>query len=295
VERAIFLDRDNTLIHNDADLGDPSKVQLIDGVAPGLRALREAGYRLIVVTNQGGVARGRFTEEDVDTVHQRIAATVDDAAGMPNIIDRFYYCPYHPDAVLDAYRRDHPWRKPNPGMLLQASQDLNIDLSASWMVGDQARDVSAGRKAGCRTLLINEDDQVVQEAHPTKAAASFAAAVQHILEAPAPPPTNNHAPATSQPQTTVPAKPDRLAEADDPTAALHRALMELSEEIRSERQRRTDFTALRMAAVFAELLVVLLALLGLMQLNTDAFMKWMIGAALVQLVVIALLLLDLKG
>lgn len=294
MERAIFLDRDNTLIHNDADLGDPSKVQLIDGVAPGLRALREAGYRLIVVTNQGGVARGRFTEEDVDTVHQHIAATVDDVAGMPNIIDRFYYCPYHPDAVLDAYRRDHPWRKPNPGMLLQASQDLNIDLGASWMVGDQARDVSAGRKAGCRTLLINHDNQMVQEAHPTKAVESFASAVQHILDAPAPP-SNNHIAATTAAPTPAPAKPDRLAEADDPTAALHRALMELSEEIRSERQRRTDFTALRMAAVFAELLVVLLALLGLMQLNTDAFMKWMIGAALVQLVVIALLLLDLKG
>ena len=94
VQRAIFLDRDNTLIKCNGDLGDPASVELLEGVPDGLRQLREAGYHLIVVTNQGGVARGRYEETDVDATHQRIATLVDEAAGQPRLIDRFYYCPY---------------------------------------------------------------------------------------------------------------------------------------------------------------------------------------------------------
>ena len=108
---AVFLDRDNTLIDNHGDLGDPAAIRLLDGVPDGLRALRDAGYRLVVVSNQGGIARGRFTEADADAVHQRIAELVDAAASTPGLIDRFYYCPFHPQGTVAAYRREHPWRK----------------------------------------------------------------------------------------------------------------------------------------------------------------------------------------
>src|SRR5262245_3812749 len=141
VQPAVFLDRDNTLIHNDSGLGDPEQVRLCEGVPTGLRSLRESGYSLVVVTNQAGVARGKFTEADVDSVHQRIATLVDAQARSFGLIDRFYYCPYHPDGTVDEYRRDHPWRKPHPGMILQAARDMGIDLAESWMIGDQERDI----------------------------------------------------------------------------------------------------------------------------------------------------------
>ncbi len=153
---AVFLDRDNTLIVNDGDLGDPDAVRLIDGVAPALVRLGRAGWRLVVVSNQGGVARGRFTEQDVEAVNLRIAELVDGQAGTRGLIDRFYWCPYHPEGTVERYRREHPWRKPQPGMLIQASRDMAIDLEQSWMIGDQPRDVAAGRAAGCRTILIGK-------------------------------------------------------------------------------------------------------------------------------------------
>jgi D-glycero-D-manno-heptose 1,7-bisphosphate phosphatase len=152
---AVFLDRDNTLIHNDGDLGDPAQVEIIQGVPSAIASLRGLGYRIIVVTNQGGVARGKYGEEDVEAVHQRINELIQTNSGSR--IDRFYYCPYHPDGVVDKYKREHPWRKPSPGMLLQAARDMDIDLSKSWMIGDQMRDVEAGRAAGVRTVLLTPD------------------------------------------------------------------------------------------------------------------------------------------
>jgi len=182
VEPAVFLDRDNTLIENDSDLGDPDAVRLCEGVPDGLAALRRAGFRLVVVTNQGGVARGKFCESDVEAVHQRIASLVDGAANGTGLIDRFYYCPFHPAAELEAYRREHPWRKPNPGMLLQAARDLRLDLTRSWMIGDQPRDIDAGRSAGCRTALITGDGAGASELQPSVVARCFSEAVQQILK-----------------------------------------------------------------------------------------------------------------
>jgi len=182
VDPAVFLDRDNTLIENDSDLGDPEAVRLCDGVPDGLDALHRAGFRLVVVTNQGGVARGKFSESDVDAVHRRIASLVDGAADGTSLIDRFYYCPFHPAAEVEAYRREHPWRKPSPGMLLQAARDLRLDLGRSWMVGDQPRDIEAGRSAGCRTALIDAEGATASELRPTVATRCFSEAVQQILK-----------------------------------------------------------------------------------------------------------------
>lgn len=173
---AVFLDRDNTLIDNDGDLGDPELVKLLPGVAESLARLRDAGFRLVVVSNQGGVARGLFTEADVEAVNGRIAELVGD------MIDRFYWCPYHPQGSVERYRREHPWRKPQPGMLLAAAADLDLDLPRSWLIGDQPRDVEAGRAAGCSTVLISKDAGAVSAAAPTATVATIGEAAALICE-----------------------------------------------------------------------------------------------------------------
>jgi D-glycero-D-manno-heptose 1,7-bisphosphate phosphatase len=303
VEPAIFLDRDNTLIENDGDLGDPDAVRVLVGVASGLQALHDAGYRLVVVTNQAGVARGVFTEAQVDAVNQRIAAVVDEQSERSGLIERFYYCPYHPEASLDEYRRDHPWRKPSPGMLLQAARDLRLDLGRSWMIGDQPRDVEAGRAAGCRTALVNADASVAAALRPTCAVATFAEAVQIILKQSPnvrPPLTHNGSgvagPSAAAGRADEPAAREATGRADSEIVSLRRTLHDLADEVRSERLRRAEFTAWKMGAVFCQLLTLLVALLGLLQIGqTDIFIKWMLGAALGQLLTITLLLADLRG
>jgi D-glycero-D-manno-heptose 1,7-bisphosphate phosphatase len=301
MNRAVFLDRDNTLIANDGDLGDPAAVRLLDGVAAGLRRLHEAGYRLIVVTNQGGVARGAFSEGDVDAVHQRIGTLVDEAAQTSGLVDRFYYCPYHPDAVLEEYRRDHPWRKPQPGMLLQAAHDLDLDLGDCWLVGDQARDIAAGHAAGCRTVLISARSG--GDPQPTLTAPSFDRAVDAIIDAaaesparisraslPAPPLAGNPGP------THIAGGRSTTDDAEVDLRSVRNALSDLAEEIRSDRLRRTEFTGFRMAAGLCLLLALLLAVVGLLQLPAgDLLVPWMLGAIFAQLIAIAILLLDLKG
>jgi histidinol-phosphate phosphatase family protein len=154
MQQAVFLDRDNTLIPNDGDLGDPQLVRLMPGAAQAIASLSRLGYRIIVVSNQGGVARGKYDEGDVERVHARINELVQAESGAT--IDRFYFCPYHPQGTVPRYRREHPWRKPQPGMILQAAGDLDLDLAGSWTLGDQIRDIEAGRAAGTRTILVTD-------------------------------------------------------------------------------------------------------------------------------------------
>lgn len=298
---AVFLDRDNTLIANDGDLGSPDAVRLVDGVPGGLKLLRDAGFSLVVVTNQAGVARGRFSERDVDEVHQRIATLVDDQAKSEGLIERFYYCPYHPEATVAQYKRDHPWRKPHPGMILQAARDMTLDLSHSWLIGDQERDIAAGRAAGCRTILVAKDAALAQRAQPTELVPSFTKAVEHILRhsgfaanGAARKPLK-HEPSAAPASPPPPRPADAQPSAGD-LSGTRRAILELIDELRSDRLRRSEFTPLRMVAGISQLLVILLALLGLMQMgDTAIFMKWMAGAALMQLITLTLLVLDLKS
>jgi len=149
MQPAVFIDRDDTLIANDGDLGDPAGVVLLEGAAKAVRRLHDAGYLLVVVTNQGGVARGRYGEQDVEAVHHRLHQLIG-----PDLPIEFRYCPYHPKGTVARYTREHPWRKPAPGMLLDAAKAMPVDLSRSWMIGDQVRDAEAGRAAGCRTIHL---------------------------------------------------------------------------------------------------------------------------------------------
>ncbi len=146
---AVFLDRDNTMIVNDGDLGDPDSVSLMPGTRAALARLHEAGWPLVVITNQGGVARGRYGEDDVQAVHLRTQELLGDVP----ILD-WLWCPYHPAGLVPEYTREHPWRKPAPGMVFEAASRHGLALDASWVVGDHERDIQAGRAAGCRTILL---------------------------------------------------------------------------------------------------------------------------------------------
>jgi D,D-heptose 1,7-bisphosphate phosphatase len=152
---AVFFDRDNTLIVSDGYLGDPDKVVLIDGAADAIARSRMLGYATVVFTNQSGVARGMFTEEKVHAVNARLDELLLDQ-NPAAVIDRHEYCPYHPEAVVEAYRKESDLRKPKPGMILQAAQRLALDLSRSWVIGDAPRDIEAGHAVGCRTILFKD-------------------------------------------------------------------------------------------------------------------------------------------
>ena len=149
--RAIFLDRDGTLIHDPGYLSDPNGVELLDGVAEGLKALAAAGFELVIVTNQSGIARGKYTVTDYEAVAARLAAAL--AAEGVELLDA-YFCPYHPDGTTPPYDVDHPDRKPSDGMWRRAAADHAIDLEASWSIGDGERDVVAGKRAGTRGILL---------------------------------------------------------------------------------------------------------------------------------------------
>ena len=155
-ERAVFLDRDNTIIANDGYLGDPSKVKLLPGAAAALASLRRLDFRIIVVSNQSGVARGMFDEAAVEAVNAEMVRQLRQQAGAH--VDASYYCPFHPEAVIPEYRMDHDWRKPKPGMLKAAAEAFGLDLSRCWMIGDMARDIAAGAAVGCRTILLTDPE-----------------------------------------------------------------------------------------------------------------------------------------
>ncbi|MCY2951666.1 MAG: HAD family hydrolase [Planctomycetota bacterium] len=150
---AVFFDRDNTLIVSDGYLGDPAGVVLVDGAADAVAKARQYGFKVVTISNQSGVARGLFDEAAVQAVNQRLSELLQQA-NPAAVIEDHEYCPYHPEAVVERYKQDSFLRKPKPGMILAAAEKLSLDLGRSWVVGDAARDIEAGKAAGCRTVLV---------------------------------------------------------------------------------------------------------------------------------------------
>jgi D-glycero-D-manno-heptose 1,7-bisphosphate phosphatase len=159
--RAVFLDRDGTVIREANYLRSPRQLRLIRGAAQAIHRLNAAGFAVVITTNQSGVARGLITEADLAEIH---AALTKRLARRGTRLDAICYCPHHPEATVAAYRRRCRCRKPAPGMLLRAARDLDLDLRASFAIGDSARDIEAGRRAGCRGVWV-------RTGHGAKAAA----------------------------------------------------------------------------------------------------------------------------
>jgi D-glycero-D-manno-heptose 1,7-bisphosphate phosphatase len=145
VQPIAFFDRDGVLNRDTGYVHRIEAFEWIDGVFETMVELKRVGYRVVVVTNQSGVARGFYAESDVRALHGWMAKQIAQHGGQ---VDAFYYCPYHPDALDAAYRQDHPDRKPRPGMILKALARFQPDRSRSFLIGDQMSDMQAAEAAG---------------------------------------------------------------------------------------------------------------------------------------------------
>jgi len=171
---AVFLDRDGVLNHDSSYVFRIADLKVLDGVTDALVMLQKAGFRLIVISNQSGVARGKFTTDDVERFNAALSGRL--SFEGRELISAFYYCPYLPDAEVAAYRKDSPDRKPGTGMIEKACADHGIDRKGSWLVGDRASDVDCAIAAGMRSVQVTGDTS-----YPRHAGAD--ACFENLLEA----------------------------------------------------------------------------------------------------------------
>ncbi|MBP7864344.1 MAG: HAD family hydrolase [Acidobacteria bacterium] len=173
MSKAVFLDRDGTLCADKVYLSDPQGLEPLPGVFPALESLQRGGFRLVVVTNQSGVARGLIPPGSLEAVHRELHRIFGERGVR---FEAIYVCPHLPGGAVAEYSIGCDCRKPSPGLLLQAAEDLGIDLRRSFMVGDQGHDVEAGKRAGCRTVRLDLSGSGKGEATGAPPAPDFEAA-----------------------------------------------------------------------------------------------------------------------
>ncbi|MCK0512641.1 D-glycero-alpha-D-manno-heptose-1,7-bisphosphate 7-phosphatase [Aromatoleum buckelii] len=180
---AVFIDKDGTLIDDVPYNVDPTKVRLCEGAGEALARLQRHGYRLILVTNQPGVALGLFEPDALEAVWAAIAALL---SPYGVVLDAIYHCPHHPQGTDTRFASRCECRKPEPGLLLQAAEDHRLDLQRSWLIGDILDDIEAGRRAGCRTVLLAVGSETEWRRGPMRepdlVASSLVEAVDGILD-----------------------------------------------------------------------------------------------------------------
>jgi histidinol-phosphate phosphatase family protein len=150
----VLLDRDGTIIVDHGYVGSIDRVELIDGVAEAIAELNRADVPVAVITNQAGVARGLYDITDVEKVHRHIARLLAECGAH---IDRFFYCPYHPEGIVAEFARTSGDRKPMPGMAHAAAEALNLDLTSSWVVGDRPEDIGLAEAVGASAIYVGTD------------------------------------------------------------------------------------------------------------------------------------------
>ncbi len=178
--KAVFVDRDGTINVDVHYLDDPDKFEMYPGVGEGVKKLKDSGFKIIIITNQSGIARGYFTEKQLSDVHERMKKEFQEFYVM---LDGIYYCPHHPDDNCNC-------RKPRTGLFEKAIDEHNIDISKSYMIGDKALDINAGKKIGTVTILIPElhiRDEILSKKNelkydPDYIADDFFDAVEWILK-----------------------------------------------------------------------------------------------------------------
>jgi len=176
--RAVFIDRDGTINVNFGYIDNPGDFKIYPMVKEGIKLLKDKGFKIVVITNQSGIARGYFSEETLEKIHEKMKKEISEEN---NIIDAIYYCPHHPDENCNC-------RKPNSGLIEKAIIDLNIDLEKSFIIGDRMLDVEAGHRKNCKTVLVPENKEKVNiemeesDIEPDYVCDDFYSGVEWIIE-----------------------------------------------------------------------------------------------------------------
>ena len=175
INKAVFIDRDGTIAKDVPYCSNPEHFELLPEVAEGIRRLNNHGFKVIVVTNQSGIARGYFNEDMLSRIHDKMHSEL---AKSDAHVDAIYYCPHHPDDNCEC-------RKPKSKMLLQAASDLNINLEQSYVIGDNDMDIEMGKNVGCKTILIarkNKERESDKVLCPDYVTSSVSTAAQWIID-----------------------------------------------------------------------------------------------------------------
>lgn len=183
--KVFYLDRDGVLNHDVEGITRPEHIIMCDGVPEALRKIKAAGYGIVIVSNQAGIANGLLTRDDLDVIEKHIESQIR-AAGAP-LPDKWCYCPHCATGVVAEYAIDCNCRKPLPGMFLAAAEELDIDRENSFMIGDRITDIQAGLAAGCKTAVLvmsgySKPEDAVPLDRPYHTAAGILEAVELLLE-----------------------------------------------------------------------------------------------------------------
>jgi len=175
----VFLDRDDTIIRDRNYLKDPDEIEILPGATEALHKLNREGIPAIVITNQSGIARGYLDLETLDLIHKRLQAMLSKKGAR---LDAIYFCPHHPEAILEEYRVACDCRKPEPGLLMQAAQTFGLDLTLCYMVGDKPDDIESIHRVGGKGIFIRTEKRFANEAQPDFTAPDLLAAVEWIIK-----------------------------------------------------------------------------------------------------------------
>ena len=182
MNKAIFMDRDGTIVEDVGYMNSPDQIRFIPGSIEAIKMLYQAGYKVVVITNQAGVARGLVTEDMLQTIDKTMHKWILNGGAH---LDGIYYCPHHPEHGVYPYKQTCECRKPHPGLIKRAKRDLEIDLTQSFMIGDKATDVEAGKRVGIKTVFVlsghgNEEKSRITE-KPDHVSPNLLDAVKWVL------------------------------------------------------------------------------------------------------------------